>query len=147
METSEVGQPSDNYIGGCPGYILWQSAMRWQRKVNQTLSVFDLTYTQFIVLTITGWLQDKQQEVYQYQVARFARIDRMMTSRVIANLERKDFIKRLKKNEDARANLVYLTPEGIKVMKQALSVVEKLEESFFNEKLTCNELIIRNNQD
>src|SRR5690606_21652401 len=134
MKTSEEGQFPKDSIGDSPGYMLWQSAMHWQRSVNHVLAAFDLTYTQFIVLAITGWLKSEKQEAYQHQVAKFARIDRMMTSRVIANLERKDFIKRLKKNGDARANLVQLTARGEKIMKRALAAVEQLENDFFKEK-------------
>lgn len=139
MEISEEGQSPQSSVGESPGYILWQSAMHWQRNVNHVLASFDLTYTQFIVLAITDWLKDQKLEAYQHQIAKFARIDRMMTSRVVANLERKGFIKRLKKNGDARANLVQLTAAGEKAAKRAASAVEKLENVFFKKNPTDQE--------
>jgi len=134
MKINKEGKPPSDSIGESRGYILWQSAMHWQRNVNHVLAAFDLTYTQFVVLAITGWLKRQKQQAYQHQVAKFARIDRMMTSRVIANLERKGYIQRVKKADDARANLVRLTALGEKTMKKALGAVEKLEDIFFKEK-------------
>ncbi|HEX8377289.1 MAG TPA: MarR family transcriptional regulator [Pedobacter sp.] len=114
-----------------PGFRLWQIEMCWQRVINKVLSEFDLTYTQFIVLCICGWLGKSQKNVYQHQVARHSKIDRMMTSRILASLEKKDYILREKIDGDARAKLVTLTDKGRDILDQSLKTVSEVETSFF----------------
>ncbi|MBC8054535.1 MAG: MarR family transcriptional regulator [Sphingobacteriaceae bacterium] len=114
-----------------PGFLLWQIEMCWQRIINKVLLELDLTYTQFIVLCICGWLTKMRKTVYQHQVARHSRIDRMMTSRILASLEKKGYINRLKIDGDARAKLVVLTEKGKKILDLSLKTVSEMEESFF----------------
>lgn len=114
-----------------PGFLLWQIEMCWQRVINKTLLELDLTYTQFIVLTICGWLAKPNKKVYQHQVAKHSKIDRMMTSRILASLEKKEFINRIKIEGDARAKLVLLTPNGKKVLDLSLIAVSAMESKFF----------------
>lgn len=139
MKINKEEEPPSDSIGESRGYILWQSAMHWQRNVNHVLAAFDLTYTQFVVLVIAGWLKEQKQQAYQHQIAKYARIDRMMTSRVIANLERKGYLQRVKKVGDARANLVRLTVLGEKTRRKALDAVQKLEDVFFKDKTVNKE--------
>jgi DNA-binding MarR family transcriptional regulator len=114
-----------------PGFLLWQIEMCWQRVVNKVLDELDLTYTQFIVLGICGWLAKSQTNVYQHQVAKHSKIDRMMTSRILASLEKKEYITRVKIDGDARAKLVILTTTGKKVLDSSLKTVSEMEASFF----------------
>lgn len=114
-----------------PGFLLWQIEMCWQRVINKTLLELDLTYTQFIVLSICGWLAKTDNKVYQHQVAKHSKIDRMMTSRILASLEKKEFINRIKIEGDARAKLVLLTPNGKKVLDLSLIAVSTMEAKFF----------------
>jgi len=114
-----------------PGFLLWQIEMCWQRAVNQALSYFDLTYTQFIVLNISRNLSLNNEYVYQHQVAKFSKIDRMMTSRILASLEKKQFIEREKLTGDARAKLVTLTFKGKEILNQSLKAVTETEKAFF----------------
>ena len=114
-----------------PGFLLWQVEMCWQRVINKVLTGHDLTYTQFIVLSITGWLSENNAPVYQHQIAKHSKIDRMMTSRILASLEKKGFITRLKIDGDARAKLVDLTSRGKKVLELSLAEVNEMEARFF----------------
>ncbi|MXV17201.1 MarR family winged helix-turn-helix transcriptional regulator [Hufsiella ginkgonis] len=113
------------------GFLVWQIAMCWQRKVNQELAVHGLTYTQFVVLAVTEWLKQKNDNIYQHQVATHARIDRMMTSRVMTSLERKKLLQRVKQSGDARTNFVVITRKGEDLLAKALNVVTKMETDFF----------------
>ncbi len=119
-------------IEDTPGFLIWQIEMCWQRRINQELVRQGLTYTQFIVLSITAWLKQTHSEIFQHQVAAYARIDRMMTSRVLANLERKHLVRRTKPAGDARTNQVMITPEGENVLLQSLRLVSLVEEEFFH---------------
>ena len=126
--------PSEDIIENvrtAPGFLLWQIEMCWQRLINKALLEFDLTYTQFIVLSICSWLAETNKQVYQHQVAKYSRIDRMMTSRILASLEKKEFISRIKIDGDARAKLVILTSKGKKALALSLKTVSDLETNFF----------------
>ena len=114
-----------------PGFLLWQIEMCWQRIINKALLEFDLTYTQFIVLSICCWLTKENDSVYQHQVAKYSGIDRMMTSRILASLEKKEYINRIKIDGDARAKLVFLTDRGKKTLALSLQRVSDMEATFF----------------
>ncbi|MFD2161080.1 MarR family winged helix-turn-helix transcriptional regulator [Paradesertivirga mongoliensis] len=120
-----------DHVHKAPGFLLWQIEMCWQRIVNKVLLELGLTYTQFIVLGICGWLSKSQENVYQHQIARHSKIDRMMTSRILASLEKKGYIKRLKIDGDARAKLAILTPKGKKILDLSLKKVSEIESNFF----------------
>jgi len=130
MKRSPLNTVPDK-VEEAPGFLLWQIEMCWQRAANQLLSAYDLTYTQFIVLYISDFLSDLHENVYQHQVARFSRIDRMMTSRILASLEKKNFVERVKLSGDARAKLVNLTSKGKEVLDLSLRAVSDAEQSFF----------------
>jgi len=114
-----------------PGFLLWQIEMCWQRIINKVLIEQDLTYTQFIVLSICGWLTTTNKNVYQHQVAKHSKIDRMMTSRILASLEKKEYVRRIKIDGDARAKLVLLSPKGQKALDLSLKSVSEMEANFF----------------
>ena len=130
MKSSSLKTYTSN-IEHTPGFLLWQIEMCWQRNVNQILSAYSLTYTQFIVLYISETLAKDKNKVYQHQVAKFSKIDRMMTSRILASLEKKGFIKRIKLSGDARAKLVSLTAKGKEVLYSSLEAVTVAENTFF----------------
>lgn len=117
---------------GSVGFLLWQSSMCWQREINKILAPHGLTYTQYIVLCIVGWLKNNNAKTYQHQVARFSRIDRMMTSRVLASLERKKLLKRVKQSDDARTNLIEMTSLGEETLVDALKSATQAEHEFFD---------------
>jgi DNA-binding MarR family transcriptional regulator len=82
-------------------------------------------------LCICGWLSKSEKNVYQHQVAKHSKIDRMMTSRILASLEKKGYITREKIDGDARAKLVTLTGRGKNILDQSLNAVTEVEKNFF----------------
>lgn len=131
MSQSPLNISVSEKVEEAPGFLLWQIEMSWQRLANQLLANYRLTYTQFIVLYIGQCLAETNENVYQHQVAKFSRIDRMMTSRILASLEKKNFIERIKLSGDARAKLVNLTPQGKTVLMQSLRAITEAENVFF----------------
>jgi DNA-binding MarR family transcriptional regulator len=140
QEQSTINQPKS--IDHSMGFLTWQIAMCWQRQVNQALAKHGLTYTQFIVLAVTSWLWQKNEAVFQHQIALAARIDRMMTSRVLTSLEKKGFVKRDKETDDARTNTVRLTSKGDQILTDALKLVNEKEAEFFQREGFSEEEII-----
>jgi len=131
MKKNLITLQAEDKVEDAPGFLLWQIEMCWQRVANQTLSNYDLTYTQYIVLRISDYLNENQKTVYQHQVAKFSRIDRMMTSRILASLEKKNFIEREKLTGDARAKLVILTEKGKNILAQSREALTEAENAFF----------------
>lgn len=85
------------------------------------------------MLSVTDSLKKNDDKVYQHQVAKSSRIDRMMTSRVMSSLERKHLISRIKQSNDGRTNLVNLTEKGENTLKKAILAKNAEEKKFFEE--------------
>lgn len=119
-------QPEEN-----TGYLLWQVTMQWQLSMNRALRAMGLTLTQFSLMAGLYWLNKKGQQVTQQQLADFANTDKMMTSKVLTVLEKKQFIKKANDPSDSRAKLLTITDKGTKTLREAYVIVQKVDESFF----------------
>lgn len=113
-----------------PGFVLWQVSNYWQREIKKALEKFELTHAQFVVLAAAYWLGQKG-SVTQVALATHARIDKMMTSKVLRTLENKKLVQRHEHATDTRAKTIELTPVGVRLVVQAAWAVEEFETSFF----------------
>lgn len=119
-----------------PGLALWQATTVWQRAVRAALADVDLTHAQFVLLASAGWLEARaaaDEPVTQAAVAAQARTDAVMTSEVLRTLERKGLVRRLPHPTDARARRIELTPEGRRLARRAVALVEAADERFFGD--------------
>ena len=114
-----------------PGFLLWQVANGWQRRMRVALREANLTHAQFIILAGIAWLSHDGEETTQAQLARHARTDTMMTSQVLRTLATKGYIERGPSSLDRRANNLTLTPEGREVVERSVRLVEAADEEFF----------------
>lgn len=115
-----------------PGFLFWQVSVIWQRQVAAALRPLAITQTQFVLLASLLWLAKKEQNVSQAVLARHSKMDVMTTSQVLRTLEDKDYIKREAHPEDTRAKVLMLTKKGEAMAKQAVPLVEAVDEEFFN---------------
>ena len=115
------------------GFLLWQVSMHWQRKIKQALDPLDMTHTQFVLLAALAWLLQSEGEVYQTDVANHAKIDRMMTSKIIKTLTQKDIIRTKNSAVDSRAKQLRFTEAGLTRFERALRIVEQTDRAFFAE--------------
>jgi DNA-binding MarR family transcriptional regulator len=133
-ESVEVGTRYET-PDASPGFALWQVATIWQRGVRAALAEVGLTHAQFVLLVSAAWLQASAQvtnePVTQARVSDHAKTDAVMTSEVLRTLERKALLRRLPHPNDARARQIVLTPAGKKLAKQAVALVEAVDQSFF----------------
>ena len=75
------------------GFLLWQVHNYWQREIKKALKPFDLTHTQFVILTSAYWLVlNEKKAITQVVIAKYAKTDIMMTSNILRTLERKKYI-------------------------------------------------------
>ena len=127
------------------GYLLWQSSMRWQREANAALSGLGLTQTQFAILAAAAWLLREKKLITQNEIAEYARIDKMMTSRLIAKLESQGLFKRVS-GIDKRERQVSVTAKGKTLLKKAFTVIQVSDTAFISnlsrsEKLELSQIL------
>ena len=115
-----------------PGFLLWQLYTMWSRKINQTLKKFNLTHVQFVIMANIKWLTQSKKLVSQIEIAKLSRVDPVVVSNVLKNLESKRLIKR-KLSQDTRFKDVKLTSSGLDLLKLTLSAVENFDKTFFKD--------------
>jgi DNA-binding MarR family transcriptional regulator len=113
------------------GFLLWQVTMLWQRKVRQALEQYDLTHSQFVLLTSLHWLLIHNKDVTQIVLSNHSKIDPMTTSAVLRTLQKKGLIKRQEHSTDTRAKKLSITNKGKELVKKAVVTVEQTDRNFF----------------
>jgi DNA-binding MarR family transcriptional regulator len=127
MATSTLFSNSEEH----PGYYLWQTAMRWQKTMNQELLAHSLTYTQYIILFTIHRLKDESEPLTQVTIASVCSIDTMMVSKVLKTLIEKKLVTRKESKIDTRAKIVSLTVLGESTLRHANISVESADSQFF----------------
>ena len=129
------------------GYLLWQVTMGWHLRMNQQLRPVGLTLTQFSLLAGLYWLSRQGEVVTQQRLADYACTDRMMTSKVLQTLERRDLVERHSHQQDGQAKQLQLTDAGEDLLRQAHAVMEQADAQFFGplqaEAGLFNQLLVR----
>ncbi len=129
------------------GYLLWQVTMQWQLSMNRALGKMGLTLTQFSLMAGLYWLSKNKQTVTQQQLADYANTDKMMTSKVLMVLEKKQIIKRINDPSDSRAKQLRITGKGTQTLKAAYHFVKQVDDFFFKnvikDKVIFDNLLMR----
>ena len=63
-----------------PGLLLWQISSLWKRKINEILLPYNITHTQFVILSVTYFLTQRNKEKKKKNISSFSRIDTMTIS-------------------------------------------------------------------
>ncbi len=113
------------------GFLFWQITNLWQRKIVQSLEPTGLTHVQFVLLAAIGWHNQHKEVITQALLARFAKTDVMMTSKVARTLEQKGLLRREEHKTDTRAFSLVLTAQGVKKLNQAMPLVVDVDKKFF----------------
>lgn len=114
-----------------PGFLLWQVSTKWRREIEAALATLNITHPQFVLLASLGWLTCQDTEVTQVELARHCSTDVNMTSQVLRSLEQKGYIERHRRKGDERSKFPRLTENGVKLVEQAIPLVEKVDDNFF----------------
>lgn len=114
------------------GFLLWKVNNYWQREIKKSLSQFDLTHTQFVVLANTFYLGTEKENVTQIEIAKHIGIDKMLTSNVLKALIKKGLIRREEHKVDTRAKVINITNSGKAILKKAVKGVEDFDKIFFS---------------
>jgi DNA-binding MarR family transcriptional regulator len=114
------------------GYLLWEVANAWHRRLRQALEEIGLTYVQTILLAGLAQLRrGAGPPITQASLARHSRVHEMVTSQVIRVLEKRGLIIRGAHPQDYRAWDLSLTPEGDELLEKVIPVVEQAAAAFF----------------
>ena len=89
------------------------------------------------MLASAAWLEARHKDgtgdiVTQSAVAAHARTDAVMTSEVLRTLEKKNLVSRVSHPADARAKQISVTPEGRRLARRAIALVEAVDDEFFD---------------
>lgn len=114
------------------GFLLWKVSSQWRWLVETELAKIGLTYQQFILLASIGQRTKNNDGITQIKLAQHCGTDVTMTSQVLRSLERKGYVKRYQKKEDARSKFSRITKSGAAVLGQAVPVVEAVDKQFFD---------------
>ena len=124
-----------------PGYWLHHAALAWRRELGARLKPLDLTPTRFDVLAALSHLSKLDVAPSQQDVAGFAGIDRMMTSKITVALESEGLITRAADPSDARTNRLQLTLAGADLVSRATAIARAFDAELFETPAERAELI------
>lgn len=113
------------------GFRLWHVLHAWQRRLEGALAPLDLTHMQFVVLANTAWLARCGEVPTQTRIASYAKLDRMMASKILRLLEDKGYVERTPHPVDPRANRVDVTRLGRAALDDAIPIALATQEAFF----------------
>jgi DNA-binding MarR family transcriptional regulator len=113
-----------------PGYWLHHATLAWRQACEAGLG--ETTYPQFNVLSAISILTARDgTEPTQQQVADFARMDRMMTSKLVRTLEERGQLTRAADPADARRQRLALTGEGAAALRTCITAARRADDEVF----------------
>lgn len=113
------------------GLLFMRAYNKWHGEIKLQLKSLDLTHPQFVVMASLGYLLHSEAEVTQVMISKLSGIDVMTVSQIITLLEKKKFITRVEHSTDTRAKSVTISSNGLSILKQAIPVVETIDNRFF----------------
>ena len=115
------------------GFLMLQVSSLWKNYHKKILKkYYQISYVQYVVLAGIYWftLRNKKQ-VPQAMLAKHTKIAPMTISHIFKGLEAKGYIYRITHPTDIRAKAVNLTPEGKKLIIQAITTIMEADRKFF----------------
>ncbi|WP_312558955.1 MarR family winged helix-turn-helix transcriptional regulator [Atlantibacter hermannii] len=113
-----------------PGYLLWRVSNSWQREQRNALQPLGLTHTQFVVLAVASWFEEKE-PLTQIRLSQLTGSDTMTVSQVVRTLEKAGHLARIAHPTDTRSRVISVTKTGRELAEQAVQVVEATDKNFF----------------
>lgn len=105
--------------------------LRWQRELVAKLEPLGVTHVQFVLLASAWWLREHDERPSQRRLAEHAGTDSMMTSQVVRAPEQRGLLARERDPDDARVWVIVVTPEGKRLARRAIDIVEEADAAFF----------------
>jgi DNA-binding MarR family transcriptional regulator len=113
------------------GFRLWHVHHQWLRFLDSRLAELNLTHLQFVLLVVCDYLAGQGEVPSQIRLASATAFDKMMVSKALRLLERKNYIKRRQHPDDPRAKRIDLTAQGRRVMQRGKASASQALHDFF----------------
>jgi DNA-binding MarR family transcriptional regulator len=113
------------------GYRLWQVHYAWHREIERQLDTLTLTHLQYVLLAATNHLLNAGQVPSQTALAQYTKIEKMMVSKNLRQLEERGYVARKPHPDNGRANSIDLTAAGRTILQRAFKAAGAAHESFF----------------
>lgn len=127
-------------LEGTLGFILNVTGRNVSGAVDQALKPYAITHEQWAVIHFLH-LEDG---VTQRHLAERSKKDQPNITRILDLVEKKGFVQRVKKKEDRRSYLIFLTKEGKQLYKTLLPIVNQIFEKAMKDFSTEEEQLLRN---
>jgi len=114
------------------GFLLWKITALWRKRLENVLSNFCITQTQYAILASLKWFEVKKEPTTQAHLSEHTKIEKMTISKAIRQLEKNGLVRRKPSSVDSRATNVYLTTQGMMVIDKAIIAIENADEKFFS---------------
>ena len=113
------------------GLLIWQTSNVWQSKVRKTISKFNISFNEYLILETIYNLSEILSDISQVDIVRHSFIDKSVVSAKLTQLNKKKLIKKMIPN-DNRSNKLILTKEGNDLVKNIIEDVISTENFFFS---------------
>jgi DNA-binding MarR family transcriptional regulator len=110
------------------GYLVWHLTLRWRAQLDRALAPLGLTSAQYAVLASLYALSQGGARPSQRELADFAGLEPMHTSKLVRALQRVGLVERAGNPADTRAVQLAVTDRGVQVLTAARATVLELEE-------------------
>lgn len=104
------------------GFIINRTAAKFKSELHKKLAPLNLTPEQWIVLMQLS----ETNGISQTEIARKIYKDTSTTTRLLDNLEKKEFIKRVPHHEDRRTILIYISEKALELNDKTFPVVSEI---------------------
>jgi DNA-binding MarR family transcriptional regulator len=113
------------------GFLIWQLSNKWEKYVNQKLKEFNTNQGECFHLISVLQLSKERDEVTQVDIAQVTGGSIMNTSKILKNLEQKQWITR-QTASDPRAKKITVTEAGFKILIATATVLAKANADFYS---------------
>jgi DNA-binding MarR family transcriptional regulator len=110
------------------GYLAWHLTLRWRAQLDRALAPLGLTSAQYAILASLYGLSQGGARPSQRELADFAGLEPMHTSKLVRALQRAGLVERASNPTDTRAVQLGVTDRGVQVLTAARARVLALEE-------------------
>jgi DNA-binding MarR family transcriptional regulator len=115
------------------GFLLWQSANKWEKYVNSHLKELGLNQSENFHLLSINYLTKSGEGLTQIGLSLFTGVTSMSVSKILKKLETQKIIKRTT-GKDSRSKNLKLTEKGQEITIQATEILNNADKLFFPSK-------------
>ena len=113
------------------GLLIWQISNLWQSKIRNKISIFNISFNEYLVLETIYYLSEFLDDISQVDIIKYSSIDKSVVSIKLTQLNKKKLIKKMIPI-DNRSNKLILTKEGNNIIEQIIDDVVDTENAFFS---------------